>query len=482
MSTTLCFLLPSLFPVQGDAARIEWSPREVAAGSVTYTAEVGRLAVPENRAREDSSSIRLAVLRLKATTDEPGPPLLFLPGGPGNPATTMAGSPVWARFLELGDVVLMDPRGVGRSEPDLFHASPRLRPELVFGDRETAVGHILEICEEAAGAWAQEGIDISGYHAIEMSDDLEALRRALGAEQVNLLGHSFGTHLGLAYLRRYPGRTARFVSAGTAGTGDMHKLPSELDASLATLGELFAEDPALGEALPDLLGAFAQAVESLDEEPLPVPLPGDQGEVLLGPFGLQLVVLAELGYEDMLLLPRLVHTVLERDASVAAHFVAKRMRMFSKLPGLLLVVRGASGASAERWERIRSEGARSPFGTARCLFSPESDAVLGVHDVGDPFRAPVQSDVPTLFVSGSLDGHTPPHQAERARLGFARAGHVIVEYANHEALLPDPEVQAHILDFLAGGEPEDAFLARPRPRFATLEGPAPGFEGHPALR
>jgi len=469
-----------------DAPRVQLQDRTIRAGSVEYAAEVGRLAVPENRAAERSREIQLAFVRLRSSAGEPGPPLFVLPGGPGNSATSLATSPVWQHFLELGDVVLLDPRAVGRSEPDLAWKSEALRPELLFLDRETALEHAREVCGAAAEELGARGVDLAGYTPIQMAHDVDDLRRALGYERVHLLGHSFGTLLGLAILRQHPGSVARLVAVGVAGTGEVMKLPSELDESLRELAAAVAADPRVAEGMPDMRATLERVLADIAAEPLVVPLAdpvtGATREVRLGAFGLQLLLVADLGdTSDVPVFPRLLHTLERRDPSVVRWFLQKRLETFSALPVMMLAVRGSCGATEERWERIRREAPASPFGLARCMFSPEAERALGALDAGDAFRAPVVSDVPTLLVSGTLDAHTPPFQAERARAGLSVSGHVVVVNGGHEDLLSDPEVQARILDFLAGAAPEDARVERSPLRFAPLEGDPAGFD-HPALR
>jgi pimeloyl-ACP methyl ester carboxylesterase len=53
--------------------------------------------------------------------------------------------------------------------------------------------------------------DPSSYRCDRLVDDVEALRGALGAERVDLLGHSAGANLALRYLERHPERVARLV-------------------------------------------------------------------------------------------------------------------------------------------------------------------------------------------------------------------------------------------------------------------------------
>ena len=401
LPTTL--LLFSL--AQTDAVRIQ-ETRTLSSAGMTYGAEAGQLRVPQNRDREESGTITLGFIRLHSTAEDPGPPLFFLPGGPGNAATPMAPSPAWVPFLEVGDVVLLDPRGTGRSGPDLEWSSDDLDPGLFFGYREDAVEHMAEVCEAAAADLAERGVDLAGFNTAEMVEDVNDLREGLGYERVNLMGHSYGTLLGLSYLRRYEKHVGRFVSVGTAGPGDMQKLPSELDRSLAELAKTVAADPTIGADMPDLVADLRAVLEDLDEDPLPVPVrdprSGERRDVLLGPFGLRLILVADLAdTADLPVFPRLIRTLQERDPSVVQWFLQKRLSQFGELPIMMLAVRGAQGATEARWKRIRKEARASSFGLSRCLFSPESDAALGLRDVGDPFREDIESRVPTLFISGT---------------------------------------------------------------------------------
>jgi proline iminopeptidase len=98
-----------------------------------------------------------------------GPVLVCHPGGPGRPADylgDLGGLPARRRL------VLLDPRGTGRSgrpaEPD-------------------------------------------GYRFPRLAADLEVLREHLGLERMDLLGHSAGANVALAYAAAHPERTGRLI-------------------------------------------------------------------------------------------------------------------------------------------------------------------------------------------------------------------------------------------------------------------------------
>lgn len=83
-------------------------------------AEVIRITVPERRLRP-GRTITVAALRIPTTAERPGRPVVFLMGGPGIPRSAMALVPsyftLFQRLRELADVVIVDQRSLGRSEP-----------------------------------------------------------------------------------------------------------------------------------------------------------------------------------------------------------------------------------------------------------------------------------------------------------------------------------------------------------------------------
>jgi len=452
---------------------------------LTYPAQVGRLKVRENRANPDAArEIEIAFVRLKCPSKDPCPPLIYLSGGPGAPATPLAASEIWAPFLEIADVILLDQRGCGRSLPELSFKSEQFHSEYLFADFDTAIAHALEIAELAADHFRKLGIDLSCYQTRESAADVDELRAALGLRKVSIMGHSYGTHLGLEVVRRFGPSVDRFISVGTSGTNDMHQLPAELDERVRRLSKIIAADPRIGRDMPDFFGAVKELFERSEREPIELEIAGAGGAAMpvsLGRLGMAHIILRDMGdTADLPVLPRLVHQCLKGDTTLLCWFAQKRIGGFADFPTLLHVNRASSGATADRWKRIERQAPDSLFGMMRCMFSPEIDPVLGVVDLGDEFREPVESAVPALFISGTLDANTPPEQTERARAGFTNSAHVTVENGGHEDLLEPPEVRGLVRSFLRGAKVTDRLVKAPPLRFALLEGPDPSVS-HPSM-
>jgi pimeloyl-ACP methyl ester carboxylesterase len=132
-------------------------------------------------------------------------------------------------------------------------------------------------------------------------------------------------------------------------------------------------------------------------------------------------------------------------------------------------MRCSGGATARRDEEIRLQAKMSILGNALNGPYPEICTALPPTDLGDAFRAPIASNVPVLFISGTLDSNTPPYQAEEVRWGMPRASHLIVQNAGHEDLEPNGEVQAVIADFLAGKDVSARHVSLPVPDFKSVE-------------
>jgi pimeloyl-ACP methyl ester carboxylesterase len=113
---------------------------------------------------------------------------------------------------------------------------------------------------------------------------------------------------------------------------------------------------------------------------------------------------------------------------------------------------GASGVSPERYARIQGEAPQTLLGDLINFPFPDIAAAWECPDLGPAFRAPFTSEVPALFLSGTLDARTPISNAEEVRVGFPRSQHIVVEGATHSTaeIVQAPGVTTALLDFLRG--------------------------------
>jgi pimeloyl-ACP methyl ester carboxylesterase len=133
----------------------------------------------------------------------------------------------------------------------------------------------------------------------------------------------------------------------------------------------------------------------------------------------------------------------------------------------------ASGATVERLTRIDRESAQCLLGNAINFPFPAINAAWNAPDLGDEFRGPLRSDVPALLISGSLDGRTPPSNAEEILKGLPHGLHLIIEGAgHHEDLFSDSEeMRDRIVAFVNGESISTEPIAVELPRLEWLGRP-----------
>ncbi|GCE21511.1 alpha/beta hydrolase [Dictyobacter kobayashii] len=425
-----------------------------------YAAELGRLVVPEKRSDPASNTIELAFIRLKSTAKQPGPPLVFLAGGPGIPGTDgtrYEGFVPWlAALREVGDVIMLDQRGTGLSLPrldclerwDLPLDQPGSRAELLRIGRER--------CRAAAAFWQEQGVDLSGYTTVESADDVEDLRRALGVERINLYGASYGSHLALATIKRHGAHISRAIIALVEGLDHTIKLPGNVQRHLELLNQLVQQDPRLNTRIPDLLTLMQSVLDRLEAQPVTVEVLNQQTDepvkVCVGKFDLQLITAQGIGTRDFISqLPARYYTMSQGDFSwLAGEVLLSRQAWLDS--AMSFVMDCASGLSEERAARIRQEAPNTLLEDCIDLPWPDIADAWGNPDLGPAFRAPFQSEVPALFISGTLDGRTPISNAEEVCAGFANGQHLIVNGGTHSTpqLIHVPGVTRSMIEFLQG--------------------------------
>lgn len=470
----------------GPVPVLEWEPYELRdeEGETIPDVFVAKLTVPMNRAKPDGPTIRLAVLKLAGSPE--GPPLVHLHGGPGGLATGLAGLLLWQDLRDTGDVILLDQRGCGRSEPALYlQPLPEGVPADVFASRE-ALGRYLEaVSRETATALREQGIEPSAFHNLENVADLEDLRRALGVERLNILGFSYGSHLGLLWLRAHPGSIANAVLIGVEGLDMTSKLPRTYDVHWRRLALLAARDPALASHAAEIAELLPRALAELRREPLAVKLPdpvtGAARDYLVGPYGLELLLVLDLGdSSDIPVIPRLLHEVVHRRTSLLAWFVRKRLGLVAGFPVTMFTMDAGAWTPQGRSAAIAEQRVRAVLSDSMNFSFPEAEACFEPRRFGAEYCEPLISSVRTLFVSGELDSNTPPFQAEEVRFGFSDSTHLVARNAGHEgSWMNNDRSIAAIRDFLSGEDVSGRSIDLPTLRFAPLEGPA--SVAHPAL-
>ncbi|MEM6697940.1 MAG: alpha/beta hydrolase [Bacteroidota bacterium] len=449
-------------------------------------AEVGTFDIPENRNNPNSATISIEFVKLKSTNPNPQAPLFYLEGGPGSSCTWQVENGYyldgWIPYLAIGDVVLVDQRGTGKGSNRTLYISKKGISDGILVNQENMVAHYQAINEKALAAYEKRGVDLEGYTSVENANDFNELRQALGYDKISIMGFSYGTHLGQTYLKYHGETVENAVLIGVEGLNHTYKLPSAMDTHFRKIALLSNADPNVNKEVPDLLALYERVIRKLEAAPVevkvknPLQLPV---KVKVGAFGLNIMMRFDIGdASDIPVFPRLLYSIDQGDYSVLTWFVQKRIRNFYGTQGMSTTMDAASGATASRLQQIAEEEKTSYFDSFILNFGMGTD--WPKIDLGDKFRQPLITDVRTLFLSGTLDFNTPPHQAEEVRWGFPNSHHIIVKNAGHEQILRHPEATPTIIRFLKGEDVNDVALSNPELKFIPVKGETGGL-WHPAM-
>lgn len=420
-------------------------------------AEEGRLQVPESRRRPTRRTLELRFVRFPATSVS-GSPIVYLAGGPGASGIWSASGDRHALFMKLrhaGDVIALDQRGAGFSRPAPLcpgtWSYPLDRPH----HADTLAAAMAPYLRGCALAFA-DSLDVTAFNTAESADDIEDLRIALGADRLRLVGMSYGTHLALAYLRRYPDRVERAVLAGVEGPDHTWKLPANLEVIVQRIDSAIAADGRAHSEVPNFLARLRATLATLDAQPATLdvahPRTKERLRVTIGGDDLRLALLNVMAererIENML---RRLKPILEGDYTALAQRAALT-RLGNEERVMSLSMDCSSGATKDRLEEIARQAPSATLRDVANGYLRAQCATWPHEDLGDGFRAPVHSTVPTLFISGTLDPRTPPSNAEEVARGFPNGRHLLIEGAAHDddLLISSPRIGDLVLRFLSG--------------------------------
>ncbi len=433
----------------------------------------GRVSRPLDPAQPAGRRIDVHYVVVPATALAKRPdPVFFFAGGPGQSAIALAGRvmPLFQRLNNRRDIVFIDQRGTGRSAP-LLCANDDALPLAERLDPDRAIAR-LRTCREKLQALPHG--DLRRYTTVIATADAEAVRAALGAPQVNLVGGSYGSRAALDYLRQFPARVRRVVLDGVAPP-DM-ALPRSLSLdTAAALEALFvdcAQDAACSRRHPKLRERWQTLLASLPARMSAVdPATGITSTVTLrretvaaavrGPLYAPALAAALPFAIDEALAGRAAPLIglagslgggtRALETAEGMHFSVVCAEDMPRLdaPPAIDVMPSATAEAAGQASGIRNGDEAAPAEAAEAF----SQAFLRPYrevcsewprgEVPPAFYTLPRSTTPLLAFSGTLDPVTPPRHGERVvrALGAVGSGgkarHVVVANAGHGVFAVD---------------------------------------------
>lgn len=457
------------------ARAVEWSDYEIKYKQQVSKGKLGYIEVAENRQVNNSRKIRLGFVKLASYSENPKAPIVYLAGGPGGSATGAAQSRRYFLFEQLrqvADVIVFDQRGTGLSRNDLknchFPTSVPLEQALT---RSSLLEESKLSAKFCAKQWREQGIDLNGYNTLESVADLEALRQALRVDKISLWGISYGTHLALAMAKYYPNSIERLVLASSEGLDHTVKQPQYSDLHLAYVAKQIASQPKVAQRYPDLLGLMREVHHQYQQKPVQVEFFDKRSgkTVVVGISDVEIQLLTAFAMtkdaKDIERLPAMYALLkIGQIERFAPHFAYLRQRMWQLNP-MSIAMDAASGISQSRWQQVQQQAKTSILWRAHNLPFPDINHVLKIKDLGDEYRTPFKSDIPTLFLAGTLDGRTFYQAQREVAQDFSQASFITVEGAGHNLLTASDKIAEFILLFYQGNNIPQQTITLPSLKF-----------------
>ncbi len=434
----LAMVLASTLHTPATAAEARSGLKPCRIAGVEHGALCGSLRRALNPAEPGGTTIDVHYAVLPALARNPKPdPVFFFAGGPGQSALELAGtvSRLLSRLGNRRDLVLIDQRGTGQSAPlrcELAPPSTPLSEAVDLARQLQRYGQCLQQLQALPHG------DLRHYTTWVAMQDADAVRQALGAEQINLVGVSYGTRAVLEYQRQFPHATRRAVLDGVAPP-DM-VLPASFSAdSQAALDGVFAAcevEAACKARFPTLRADWQLLLNSLPRGfAVTHPLTGVTERLTLGRDALLSMVRSPL-YVPALAsaVPAALHEAaagrLEPLAALAASMGGGGGRRSGQLyEGMHFSVVCSEdmprlGQSTEQPGADFGRGFAQHYGRV-CSSWPQGPVPAAFYTLPPARHA-------TLVLSGGADPATPPRHGQRVAQALgAMARHQVVAQAGH---------------------------------------------------
>ncbi len=452
---------------ESSAGRLQFE--ECRFDGIRAQVECGTLEVFENRKAAAGRKIRIYFVRARATGPNPAPdPVFELSGGPGAQATFNVAAKLRSssRQLERRDIVIFDQRGTGRSgRLDCTYADLKADPsafERLF-DQDFFDPQAYRDCLQKLKGKA----DLTQYATSIVADDINDLRQALGYQKINLEGGSYGTRLGLEYIRRHPETVRSAVLRGVAPSFALlvETVAKDFqDALQALIADCQASARCSG-AFPDFEGQLKQMLQRVKREPVQVqlrnPSSGKREEVVLRhPQLVTALRYALYSTRQSASLPFKVQAAAQGDYGPVAEILAELLHLLTNAmaEGMWASVICSEEVAYVDVEKARRLSQGTVLGTLRL------DAELAICEswpratIPSNFHQPVVSDVPVLLVAGDFDPASPLSLAKEALKTLKNGTLVRVANRSHWGLGGDC-VEGIVSQFLEKGSSQGIDLS-----------------------
>jgi pimeloyl-ACP methyl ester carboxylesterase len=400
----------------------------------------GKLTVPENYSKPANKKIQINFAVLPAIDNsEQKTPFMFLAGGPGQAAVELA-APLYKALTEIRksrDLILIDQRGTGKSNP-LTCEEVEVSNVYELSQKDFSAKEVKQCLTQLIAADPER--DFSQYNSENAIRDFDAVRAALGHQQVNIYGGSYGTRAALVYMRMFP-QSLRSVVLDSVGPIEVPigTFGQSSARSFKLLLEHCQQEAACKEAFPQLRTHFQELVEHLTAQAQQLEIAHPRlgtkttfvvdKDKLIANLRMQLYSI-----EMRSLVPLVIEQAYQQNYMPFAGLVAQNdggMGMYMGLTFNIVCNEDYPRISDEMW----AKDADNEFGKDNSHLAWKIACPLWPkYRPSEAFYQPVSVNIPTLIFSGNLDPVTPPSNGEYPAKSLPNSHHIIIENAAHTVL------------------------------------------------
>ncbi|MGC1375144.1 MAG: alpha/beta hydrolase, partial [Anaerolineales bacterium] len=443
----------------------------------------GVVHVPQDRQKNSTDLIELPVVVYQSPKTD-ADVVVFLQGGPGVESIDWSLSyfqDYITPILAEHDMIFFDPRGTGRSKPALD--CPELNAIFIGAyyqnlPQDEAFAQFMTAWGKCHDRFVSKGIDPAAFNTTESAADVHDIVTALGYKQVNLLGISYGTRLGLAIMRDYPTivRSAVLDSVVPMEGKMFNRAGSDTQYALDKLFAGCAGQTRCNAAYPDLAYNFKALVDKFSKTPATIkaydPSTGFTSDVKANGVDMISAVVAGMHNSELVpVIPKAIYDIQHGDYTFLSFALGVRGgtynttglgTYFSTVCPEQVYVSTAQELDTDLnvTPLIKQYALAGLFGSAQNLF--DLCKAWGAKADNPQEDLPVTANIPTLIISGEYDPTTPSTTGEMVAKDLPNNHFFVIPGMGHGATIGNPCSSEIMMAFLQdpGQAPDSSCLTK----------------------
>jgi len=444
----------------------------------------GYVTLPQDYDHPENGTVQIYYAQIKSQSDNPKPdPLVYLVGGPGSSGSQLLQSSFRAYlrpFAQDRDVIVIDQRGTGLSNPNLYCREAMYRlDDILQSTWDTHAEVVLDVLTDCHERLYGRNIQLNTFHSQNNARDIMNVLLSLGYEEWNLVGVSYGSRLALTMMRDHPERLRSVI------LDSVYPLEADLyvdayyhgERALRVLFEACELDVICNQTYPDLETVFYELYDRLNETPIITEFtPPRYRKLRIEISGYRLYdwVFSWLySVNSIESIPRLIYELYEGE-------ISNVVRTGTLYEASLTSISLGMHYSVQCQEEYISDMNRNyeeivelfPHLDGYIRYPVEGlttvERLCGVWQVearDDVANLPVDSDVPTLLLSGNFDPITPPTYADWVDATLETSYNYVLPHIGHGVLRSESCAVDIALEFIDApyDEPDSSCIAETQP-------------------